>query len=524
MAYGRDTVVRRLEQVGCTVAAATDVLTVTPPSWRPDLTDPQRPRRGGHPARGLRDHPGPRCRARPGRGLTAPQRLRRRVGRALAGAGYVEVLSYPFVGRGDLDALQLPGDDARRRRCGWPTRCPTRSRCCGPRCCPACCARWRRNVGRGFADVALFEIGPGLPARPGEPRGRRGSPVDRRPDAEELAALEAALPDQPRRVGGRAGRRAGAGRLVGSGPPGVWADAVEAARTVARGGRRRADGQGRPARAVAPGPLRGAARRRHPRRPRRRAAPARHQGVRASRADLRDGAGAAPAGPRPETVRAPHVSDYPVANQDVALIVDASVPAAEVEAALREGAGDLLEASGCSTSTPASRWARAASPWPTRCGSAPPTAPLPPRRCRRRATPPWRPRPSAPAPSCAAPDDRLTSAERAPGPCHGPGARRAAAPRGRALPLAASTRGHATVRCPGQAGTRAGRSRASQPVTPGRGPGPRRRPRRGGDAELGEDVRDVDAGGLRRDEQLRARSRGWTGRAPAAAAPRTRAR
>jgi phenylalanyl-tRNA synthetase beta chain len=33
----------------------------------------------------------------------------------------------------------------------------------------------------------------------------------------------------------------------------------------------------------------------------------------------------------------------PVAKEDVALLVDADVPAAEVEAALRAGAGDLLE-------------------------------------------------------------------------------------------------------------------------------------------------------------------------------------
>jgi phenylalanyl-tRNA synthetase beta chain len=37
------------------------------------------------------------------------------------------------------------------------------------------------------------------------------------------------------------------------------------------------------------------------------------------------------------------VSSYPVATQDVALVVDAGVPAAEVESALREGAGELLE-------------------------------------------------------------------------------------------------------------------------------------------------------------------------------------
>jgi phenylalanyl-tRNA synthetase beta chain len=46
------------------------------------------------------------------------------------------------------------------------------------------------------------------------------------------------------------------------------------------------------------------------------------------------------AGPR---VAVPRISTFPVATQDVALVVDASVPAGDVEAALRGGAGDLLE-------------------------------------------------------------------------------------------------------------------------------------------------------------------------------------
>ena len=39
----------------------------------------------------------------------------------------------------------------------------------------------------------------------------------------------------------------------------------------------------------------------------------------------------------------PDFSTYPMAKEDVALVVRDTVPAAEVEAALREGAGDLLE-------------------------------------------------------------------------------------------------------------------------------------------------------------------------------------
>jgi phenylalanyl-tRNA synthetase beta chain len=42
-------------------------------------------------------------------------------------------------------------------------------------------------------------------------------------------------------------------------------------------------------------------------------------------------------------VEAPPVSTYPVATQDVALVVADGVAAADVERALREGAGELLE-------------------------------------------------------------------------------------------------------------------------------------------------------------------------------------
>jgi phenylalanyl-tRNA synthetase beta chain len=42
-------------------------------------------------------------------------------------------------------------------------------------------------------------------------------------------------------------------------------------------------------------------------------------------------------------VRAPAVSPYPPASVDVAVVLDDAIPAAEVEAALRAGAGELLE-------------------------------------------------------------------------------------------------------------------------------------------------------------------------------------
>ncbi|NUR40895.1 MAG: phenylalanine--tRNA ligase subunit beta, partial [Streptomyces sp.] len=45
-----------------------------------------------------------------------------------------------------------------------------------------------------------------------------------------------------------------------------------------------------------------------------------------------------------DTPQAPSISTFPVATQDVALVVDKFVPHADVEEALRDGAGSLLEA------------------------------------------------------------------------------------------------------------------------------------------------------------------------------------
>ena len=47
--------------------------------------------------------------------------------------------------------------------------------------------------------------------------------------------------------------------------------------------------------------------------------------------------------PFADAIKAPKIWTFPAATQDIALIVDKSVPAAQVEAALVTGAGELLE-------------------------------------------------------------------------------------------------------------------------------------------------------------------------------------
>ncbi|WP_242911229.1 phenylalanine--tRNA ligase subunit beta [Actinomadura terrae] len=344
--YTPDTVVRRLEDVGCAVAGGTgegDVLTVTPPSWRPDLVDPNDLAEEVIRLEGYEDIPVRAPRPSNGRGLTLQQRLRRRVGRALAGAGYVEVLSFPFAAEKDWDDLQLPAGDDRRTALRLANPLSEDEPLLRTTLLPGLLRALVHNVGRGFGDAALFEMGLVFRPRPDAPERAPRLGVDRGPTPEEVASVEAALPDQPHRVAVvLSGDREPSG-WWGAGRPALWADAVEAARTVAREAgvelEVRADQHapwhpGRCAALYAGDVLVGHAGELHPRVTKAYGLPPRTCAMELELRRLGE-----PAAPR-----APHVSTYPVATQDVALVVDSDVPAARVAAALREGAGELLEA------------------------------------------------------------------------------------------------------------------------------------------------------------------------------------
>ncbi|MFF3494115.1 phenylalanine--tRNA ligase subunit beta [Streptomyces sp. NPDC002795] len=342
VAYGRETVVRRLQAVGCD-AYGQDVLTVTVPSWRPDLVDPNDLAEEVIRLEGYENLPSTLPKPPAGRGLTARQRLHRRVGRALAGAGYVEALNYPFLGEGVFDQLGLEADDARRKVVKLINPLNDEEPALRTTLLPGLLNALRRNDGRGSHDLALFETG--LVFRPtGEEIAPVRLPVDRRPTDEEIAGLDAALPAQPRRAAVvLAGAREQAG-WWGKGRPADWADAVEAARILAREAHAeltvRADRHepwhpGRCAALYVGDQLIGHAGELHPRVVKALSLPERTCAMELD-LDVLERAGTGP-------LEAPRISTFPVATQDVALIVGKTVPAAEVEQALREGAGELLE-------------------------------------------------------------------------------------------------------------------------------------------------------------------------------------
>jgi phenylalanyl-tRNA synthetase beta chain len=246
-----------------------------------------------------------------------------------------------------LDQFGLEADDPRRTTVKLVNPLSDEEPAMRTTLLPGLLGALRRNDGRGSHDLALFETG--LVFRPtGEEHTAERLPVDRRPTDEEIAGINAALPRQPRRAAVvLAGAREQAG-WWGKGRPADWADAVEAARTVAREAgveltvRSDQHAPWHPGRCAAlyvtvhgEETLVGHAGELHPRVIKALHLPERSCAMEVE-LDLLEQAGTG-------ALQAPRISTFPVATQDVALVVSRDVPATDVEAALREGAGKLLE-------------------------------------------------------------------------------------------------------------------------------------------------------------------------------------
>ncbi|GAA1905761.1 phenylalanine--tRNA ligase subunit beta [Lapillicoccus jejuensis] len=345
--YPAERVVGILRDLGCTVVEQADgTADVTPPSWRPDLVDG--PDYAEEVARvdGYEKIPSVVPTPTNGRGLTHGQRVRRVVATALVGRGLTEVLTYPFVSDRLADQLGLPEGDDRRFATRVANPLSDEAPLMRTMVIGSLLDALRRNVSRGRRDVGLFELG--LVTRPGAD-GPRPAPVpgvDARPDDATVAAIEAAVPRQPRHVGILAAGESDRGGWWGAGRPVDWSDLVDAARAVAHAlavelvvdaDREHAPWHpGRCARLTLPdGTLVGHAGELHPK-----VCAALDLPARTCAAEL--DVDVLTAASEPTTQLVPF-SDYPVALTDVALVVDAGVPAAEVERALRAGAGDALE-------------------------------------------------------------------------------------------------------------------------------------------------------------------------------------
>ena len=157
-AVDRDTVVRLLTAIGATVTGQ-DVLTLTAPTWRPDLTDPYDYVEEVGRLVGFDTIPPVVPTAPSGRGLSRAQRARRAVRAALATAGFVEVLSFSFASVEDLDKLGIPAGDERRRLNKIVNPLSETAPYLRTSLLPGLFAAVGRNRSRGTEDLALFEAG-----------------------------------------------------------------------------------------------------------------------------------------------------------------------------------------------------------------------------------------------------------------------------------------------------------------------------------------------------------------------------
>ena len=339
--YPPGTTVLRLTQIGARIADGDATLTVTPPSWRPDLLQPADLVEEVLRLEGLEVIPSVLPSAPAGRGLSPRQRRRRAVGKSLALSGYVEILPTPFLPAGVFDAWGLPSDDARRNTTQVLNPLEADRPHLATTLLPGLLEALSRNVSRGIVDVALFAI-----AQVVQPTERTKSvgliPVDRRPTDEEIAALDASLPRQPQHVAAvLTGLREPRGPW-GDGRPVEAADAFEGVRIIAgasgievvlRAAQYLPWHPGRCAEVLVGDMVVGHAGQLHPAVIERSGLP---KGTCALELNL-------DAIPIAETLPAPRVSPFPAVFQDVSLVVDADVAAQAVQDAVRDGAGELLE-------------------------------------------------------------------------------------------------------------------------------------------------------------------------------------
>jgi phenylalanyl-tRNA synthetase beta chain len=337
-------VVRLLEAIGATVTDHGDSLTITPPSWRPDLKDPYDYVEEVGRLIGF-DTIEPVVPTAPvGRGLTRSQRARRAINAALAARGFVEVLSFSFASIADLDAMGVPSDDQRRRLNKIVNPLSEASPYLRTSLLPGLFAAAVRNLSRGNDDLALFEAGSVFFADDPQ-RAAPRPPVTQRPSAEELTAIDRALGQQPRHLGAVLTGQWQPDSWEGPGVTAGWQQAiafVEAAglaiglRLARRAAERPPWHPGRCAEFTLPtGEGIGYAGELHPEVCTAFGLPARTAAAEVDLDALIAGA--------PTMGDIPTISGFPVAKEDVALIVDEDIPAAAVERALRAGAGPLLE-------------------------------------------------------------------------------------------------------------------------------------------------------------------------------------
>jgi phenylalanyl-tRNA synthetase beta chain len=334
-----------LEAIGCVVVDGHDALSVTPPTWRPDLVDRGTLAEEVVRITGYDRIPAVLPTAPPGHGLTREQRLRRSVSQQLAAGGATEVIGSPFVSRVSAERFVEPSAETPAPAIRLANPLDAEAPFLRTSLIPGLLDVARRNLSRGLVDLAVFEVGAVFLPLPGVAYGSGPLPTGgRRPSDEVLAALDAGIPPQPRHAAGLVTGMAVEQQAGQPAVPAGVADALTAVRRIGaalaleiavRQSTRPSLHPGRTAELLVGDEVVGVAGELLPQLAAELDLP---RVVAVWELDLDALVRLAPTEVLPQAL-----SSFPAATQDLSLVVPVAVPAGEVRAAVVEGAGALLE-------------------------------------------------------------------------------------------------------------------------------------------------------------------------------------
>ena len=184
-----------LRRIWCEVTADGDGLAVIPPAYRPDLQQEADLYEELARLHGYNRIPQTLPSTGQAGRRTPPDAARRAVRQALAGAGWTEALSFPFIADDELVALGFGDDDPRRRTVGLVNPLSQEQAVLRTTMLPSVLRVVRHNVNRQVPDVTIFEVGhvflPPTESQPGAAGGPDGVALPAEPMLLGLAACGA---------------------------------------------------------------------------------------------------------------------------------------------------------------------------------------------------------------------------------------------------------------------------------------------------------------------------------------------